>query len=198
MDHKRKIKAEGSFQQVITLQSLPFFFTHAMTVSMETGANQWLRECILLVPVSTETCILDCQKCSYCCPAKFTKPCCLGITSFLPVLCSGSQSQSILKWQSSYDGWLLHRYSVLIPCSFAGHSHSVDYQTQDTIHCNLENISCVMRLELNAARNKQRFLCNQILPYYCSLVPSLLGCESRCNCRVCTHNIRALLGRQPI
>lgn len=65
---------------------------------------------------------------------------------------------------------------MLIPSSFTGYSN----QTQDTIHCNLENISCVMRLELNAARNKRWFLCNQTLPYCCSLVPSLLGCESRC------------------
>lgn len=70
-----------------------------------------------------------------------------------------------------------------------------DHQMQDTTHCKQENVSGVMWLEINVAKNKWWFLCSQSLPYYCSLGTLLVGCESRCNCLLCMHNICVLLVR---
>lgn len=67
---KGKLRQRKASSKSLLCNHYHFFFSHAMIVSMETGANQWLRVCVLLVPVTTETCTLDCQKLSYSCPAK--------------------------------------------------------------------------------------------------------------------------------
>jgi len=135
---------------------ITLFFTCAMIVSMETRANQWLRQCILLVPVSTETCILDCQKRSCCCPAKLAKWHSSGITSFLPIMCSAGQSQRVWEWQSSSRWMMLLSVQCANPRTCQGVLPAVgwDYQAEGTVHCNLENINGVKWLVIGAARNE--------------------------------------------
>lgn len=121
-----------------------------MIVSMETGANQWLRACILLVPVSTETCTLDCQKRSYCCPDKLTKWCSSGIASFLLLVLRWSVAENLAVAEQLM--MVLSQVQCANPTTSQGDLLAAgwDYRTKDTTRYNLEYISSVIWLLINA------------------------------------------------